>query len=202
VTFDPTPPERPWTPPPRSALGVRQLLGAILVLLPVILLLGGLSRCSFSPAGPSVDPSAGPTVDAPALLRDAAPHVPFTVRIPAVPPGWRSNSVDESALDGGRAVRVGYVTGSGRYLRLMQSDAAEQALLLDSMGAVPPALGTVEAGERRWVTYGVEGDEPVWVADVDGVRLLITGSGDESEFRVLAAAALAGEQLPLGTAPR
>lgn len=201
VTSDPTPPEGPWTPPPRSTLGVRHLLGAILVLLPVVLLLGSLSQCSFSPGGPSVDPSAGPTVDAAAQLRAAAPQVPFAVRVPAVPPGWRANAVDQVGMDGARAVRVGYVTPGGRYVRLVQSDASEEALLLDTTGAVPPARGTVEAGGRSWVGYGVEGDEPVWVADVDGVRLLVTGSGDEGEFRTLAEAAVAGEVLPAG-APR
>lgn len=202
MTFDPTPPERPWTPPPRSALGLRQLLGAILVLLPVILLFGLLSRCSFSPGGPEIDSAAGPTVDAPGRLREAAPQVPFELRVPAVPPGWRSNSVDQVALNGERAVRVGYVTGSGRFVRLAQSNAPEAALLMDSMGAVPPGQGTVDVGGRQWVVYGAAGDEPVWVADLGDVRLLVTGSGDDSEFRALAAAALAGERLPVGNAPR
>ncbi|MGQ0575284.1 MAG: DUF4245 domain-containing protein [Pseudonocardia sp.] len=200
MTFDAGPPERPWTPPPRSSLGVRQLVGAILVLLPVILLFGGLSRCSFSPGGPSFDPSAGPSVDAPALLRDLAPQVPFVLRVPAVPPGWRANAVDRAALDGGSAVRVGYLTGAGRYVQLVQSDAAEEIVVRDAAGALPPGRGTVEVAGRVWVVYG--GAEPVWVADVDGVRLLVTGSGDDAEFRVLAAAVLAGARLPVGAAPR
>lgn len=200
MTSDPRPPERPWTPPPRSALGPRQLIGALLVLLPVMLLFGGLSRCSFSPGGPSVDPSAGPTVDAPALLRAAAPQVPFALRIPAVPPGWHSNAVNRALIDGGQIVRAGYVTGAGRYLQLVQSDATEEAVLRDVARSVPPGSGTVEAGGQRWVVY--QGAEPFWVADVGGVRLLITGSAGEGEFRALAEAALAGEQLPVGAAPR
>lgn len=178
------------------------MVGALLVLLPVILLFGSLSRCSFSPAGPSVEPGAGPTVDAPALLRDLAPQVPFALRIPAVPPGWRSNAVDQVGIDGGRAVQAGYVTGAGRYLRLVQSDAPEQAMLADAAGSVPPARGAVDVAGQRWVVYGADGSEAVWVADVAGVRLLITGSGGEEEFRTLAAATLAGEQLPPGTVPR
>jgi hypothetical protein len=206
VTFDSTPPERPVAPPPRSALGARQLIAAILVLLPVILLAGALSRCSFAPGGPEIDPAAGPAVDAAALLRAAAPQVPFALRVAAVPPGWRSNAVDQSAVDGGRVVRVGYVTGAGRYLRLVQSNAPEEVVVRDAVGTVPAARGTVEAGGRPWVIYGgpppaaapdpARRDEAVWVTDLDGVRLLLTGSAGEDEFRTLAAAVLAGEVLP------
>ncbi|MGD9527808.1 DUF4245 domain-containing protein [Pseudonocardia sp.] len=201
MTFDPTPPHEPRRPPPRSALGPRQLVGAILVLLPVVLLLGGLSRCSFAPGGPEIDPSAGPAVDAPALLRDAARLAPFAVRIPAVPPGWRSNAVDRATVAGGpgTAVRAGYVTGAGRYLELVQSDAPEEALVRDVAGTVPPPTGVVDVGGTRWVVYG--GDEALWVADVAGVRLLVTGSAGEDEFRTLAEATLAGETLPAGTPP-
>jgi hypothetical protein len=201
VTFDPSPPHEPGRPPPRSALGSRQLLGAILVLLPVVLLLGGLSRCSFAPGGPEIDPSAGPTVDAPVLLRDAARQAPFTVRIPAVPPGWRSNAVDRATVAGGpsTSVRVGYVTGAARYLELVQSDAPEEVLVRDVAGTESRPTGVVDLGGARWVVY--DGDEPLWVADVAGVRLLVTGSAGEDEFRTLAEATLAGETLPAGTPP-
>lgn len=175
------------------------MLGALLVLLPVVLLLGGLSQCTFSPGGPDVDPAAGPTVDAPALLRGLAPQVPFAVRVPAVPPGWRSNSVDRAAVEGGSVVRVGYVTGATRFLEAVQSDAPEEAAVRAVAGTVPAPTGTVDAGGARWVVYG--GDEPVWVADVGGVRLLVSGSAEENEYRTLAQALLAGETLPVGTAP-
>lgn len=210
---DPAPPDRPPTPPdptfakpPRSALGVRQLVGALMVLVPVILLLGGLSRCSFSPGGPSVDRGAVPTVDAPAELRALAPQIEFGLRIPAVPPNWPSNSVDQVVVEDGRAVRTGYLTADRRYLRLLQSDASEQALLVSDTGGVPQARGTTEAGGREWVVYGTEGEEPVWVTEVPTpgattVRLLITGSGTEVDFRTLAVATLAGELLPVGAAP-
>jgi hypothetical protein len=46
-----------------------------------------------------------------------------------------------------------------------------------------------------WVTYEGAG-EAVRVADVDGVRLAITGSGDDAEFRTLAEATTGGAVLP------
>ncbi len=177
-----------------------------MVLVPVILLLGGLSRCSFSPGGPSVDRGAVPIVDAPAELRGLAPQIEFGLRIPAVPPNWPSNSVDQVVVEDGRAVRTGYLTADRRYLRLLQSDASEQAVLVSDTGGVPIARGTTEVAGQRWVVYGAEGAEPVWVAEVPApgtasVRLLITGSGTEADFRTLAAATLAGELLPVGAAP-
>lgn len=195
--------------PPRSALTMRDMLVALAILVPLILVFGGMTRaCTFSPGGPTVDSSRLPVVDAPAELRALAPLVPFPVRIPAVPAGWRSNSVDQDLLEGDRVVRTGYLTPDGRYLRLLQSEAGEAALLAVETGARPvPASGPVEVAGQRWVTYGEADDEQIWVAEVPvpggrPVRLLITGSGAEPQFRTLAGAALAGEVLPAGAAPR
>ncbi len=214
----------PYSKPPRSALGARHLLGALAVLIPLVLLAGGLSQCSFSPGGPSVDPAAAPSVDAAAELRALAPRTPFPLRVPAVPAGWRANAVDDVPVADRRGVRAGYLTPEGRYLRLWQSDAGEEALLMAEAGGVPPGRGTVDVGGQRWVVNGGEGEEPVWVAEVPAlglqqgapaatgpqrggpaptggpapVRLLITGSAGESGFRALAEAALAGEVLPAG----
>ena len=206
MTSDPDPAPRwvggppPPSKPPRSALTVRDMVVAMAVLVAVVLLVAGVSQsCTFAPGGPTVDASRLPVVDAPAQLR--ALRVPFAVRIPAVPPDWRSNSVDQDLVAGVRAVRTGYITPAGRFLRLWQSDAPEPALLALEAGAEPvPATGAVDVGGQRWVAYGAADDEPIWIAEVPTpgtapLRLLITGSGDEDEFRALAGGALAGELL-------
>ncbi len=193
--------------PPRSAMTMRDMVVALAVLVVVILLVGGVSRaCSFSPAGPTIDPTGLPVVDAPAALRALAPDVPFAVRIPTVPPGWRSNSVGQDRVpDGaGRAVRTGFLTPESRYLRLLQSNAPEAALLKAETGARPVAArGTEDVGGQRWVVYGDSPREPIWIAEVPtpgaaSVRLLITGSGRVDDFRALAAAVVAGELLRVG----
>ena len=53
--------------------------------------------CSFAPGGPTIDPAGAPVVDAPAALREL--RVPLPLRIPAVPAGWRSNSVGQDRVD-------------------------------------------------------------------------------------------------------
>jgi hypothetical protein len=191
--------------PARSALTVRDMLVALAVLVVVVGFVGGLTRgCSFSPGGPTIDSGAVPVVDAPAELRRLAPVVPFALRIPAVPPGWRSNSAGQDLLDpadpaDGRAVRVGYLTPEGRYLRVVQSDGTEEALLASETGAAgAPALGTTDVAGQRFVVYGSEDDEPIWIGELDGVRVLLTGSGGEADYQALAGAVLGGEQLAVG----
>lgn len=183
------------------------MLVALGVLVVVVLLFGGLTgSCSFSPTGPTVDSARLPVVDAPAELRALAPTIPFPVRVPAVPPGWRSNSVDQDLVTGGRAVRTGYVLPDSRYLRVLQSDAATEALLAVEAGAGPvPAKGPVDVGGQRWVVYGAGEDEPIWIGELAApapVRVLLTGSGSEDAYRALAGAVVAGEVLPVGAAPR
>jgi hypothetical protein len=174
------------------------MVGAVALLVVIVLVFAGVTRsCSFAPAGPSVDPGAGPTVDAPAQLRVLAGAVPFPVRVPALPPDWRANSAGTEQVGGARAVRVGYLTPSGRFLRLVQSNADEPALLATEAQGTPIASGPVVVSGTTWVSYADDDNrEPIRVATLDGVRLLITGSGSDDDFRTLAAAATAGEVLP------
>jgi hypothetical protein len=189
----------PPVKPARSALTMRDLLGAVGLLVVVVLVIGGLTRgCTFAPAGPTVDPAAGPTVDAPSQLRALAGSTPFALRVPAVPADWRANAVGTVQVGpgGNRAVRTGYVTPAGRYLRVVQSDADEEALLAEEARGRPVGTGAVDVAGTSWVTYSGDTREPVWIANVDGVRLLITGSGDDAEFRTSAAGTTGGQILP------
>jgi hypothetical protein len=192
---DPGPPGKP----PRSALTVRDLVGAVVVLVAIVLVFAGVTRsCSFAPGGPSVDPGAGPTVDAPAQLRVIAKAMPFPLRVPAVPPDWRANAVSTERVGtaGARAVRTGYLTPDGRFLRLVQSDAGEAALLATEAEGAPVASGPVVVNGTTWVSYTDDTREPIRIAALDDVRLLITGSGTDDDFRTLAAAATGGRVLP------
>ncbi len=178
---------------------MRDMLGALVVLALVVLAAGGLSRsCTFAPTGPTVDASRLPAVDALAELARLAPGTPFPVRVPAVPADWRANAVDRSSLpEGGRIVRAGYITPDGRYLRLQQGDATEEAMLSAEAGGGPaPAQGVVDVDGQQWVAYTGERREPIWITDVAGVRMLVTGSGSEADFHTLAAAAVRGEVVP------
>jgi hypothetical protein len=176
--------------PARSALTLRHMIAAVGALVLVVLVLGFVSSgAGFSPAGPGADSSAVRVIDAPGQLHDLATDVPFALRVPPTPPGWRANSVGKDVIGAKQVARVGYLTPSGGYVQLQQSDATEDALVAAAAGARSMvAQGAQNVGGLSWVVYGTRPGEPVWIADTGGVRLAITGSGTDDEFRTLAAA--------------
>lgn len=170
------------------------MVGALLVLAVVALAIGGVTRaCSFAPAGPVVDPSAVPTIDAAAALDRYARSVPFPVRVPSPPAGWRSTTAGLDPVGGtstAKAVRVGYLTPENRFVRLMQSDVPEETMLTIVTGPRQvPARGPVDVAGHRWVGYGADDAEPIWITDTGAARLLVTGSGSAADLAALAAAA-------------
>jgi hypothetical protein len=178
--------------PGRAGLRMRDMVGAVVVLLLIIgAVLAWFGGCSFSPGRPSVDQASVPSADASAALTRAAGSVAFPVREPAVPKGWRANSTSTASVGAGEVVvRVGWLTASGKYLQLSQSGGTVQDVLVTETGQAkaPAATGSVQVDGVRWTSYPGRRDEPVWVTELDGTVVLVTGSASESEFRQLATA--------------
>lgn len=171
----------------------------------VVLAVAGLvGLCSFNPGGPAVDRAAAPAVDAPRELTRVAREVDFPLRSPAVPDGWSASAflvlpVDSDDDDKGSIVRVGWLLPESGYARLGQSGATELDLARAETGQdAPIAAGAVEIGGRTWVAYRGVRDEPVWITEIDGARLAVTGSAGEAGLRALAEAALTADPLPTG----
>ncbi len=185
----------------RGQQSARDVLLSMVPLVLIVLTLVGLAgMCSFSPGGPSIDPRAVPTVDAAERLGRAASTVPFPVRSPELPAGWRANSASVEWVgaepDAPRAVRVGWRTPGGNYLRLSQSSAGEAELAVFETEQRAAPTGAVQAAGRVWVRYPGPRAEQAWVTDLGEVRLLVTGSGTEEQFRTLADATLDAPVLP------
>lgn len=182
----------------------RDMVISLLLLLPLVGFMALLGRsCSFSPTGPTVDPN-GPAARAQVNphppLGAAARRVSFPVREPATPAGWRVTSVDQRPGPGGAgAVRVSWLTGGGKYLRLVQTAAGtdEGALVTEETAGPPrgPAAPITSAG-GQWVGYPGGNGEPAWTRTAEGARWLITGSGTPEEFQALASAVTAAAPLP------
>ena len=174
---------------PRHLQTTRDMVLTMLPLVLIVLALAGLARaCSFSPGGPTA--SAPPSVDAAAALSIDARTLTFPLRLPVLPAGWVSNSGNRHTVagaQGGVVSDTGWISPAGRYLRLAQSSASEDALLADEVEGRRSASGVTSAGGRDWVVYTQQDAEPVWIANLGDVRLLITGSGTDAEFRTLAA---------------
>jgi hypothetical protein len=184
----------PHPPSSRGSTELSAFVKGVLVLGVVVLACTGLVRaCSFAPGGPEVDRSALRPVDATRALTDAAGRTGFPVRVPAVPADWVAQSSDAAPLAGtaDRAVRVGWLTPDDRFVRLVQTAGSEATAVRSEQGD-PGPRGTVQAGGRPWVVHAGVRDEPVWVTEVDGVRLLVTGDARPEALTTLAAAAVNG----------
>jgi hypothetical protein len=186
--------------PGRAGLRMRDMVGAIVVLLVIVGVLVAATRgCSFDPGGPNISPDTAPSVDASAKLRDAAGSVAFPLRQPSLPREWRANSSSTTAVGSGAGanvvVRVGWVTPGGRYLQLSQSGGNAADVLAAETGESGRATGSVEVDGVTWDVHSSRRDEVAWLTMLDGAVTVVTGSGTEEEFRVLAAAVRQAEPL-------
>lgn len=177
------------------------------LVLACIVLAGVAGTCSFRPGGMSAGPV--PSYDAVAALNADAQTLGFPVRLPKLPEGWQPNSGSRGSIADGRSdssgqrlraviSRVGYLSPTGMYLGLTQSNADETALVT----AVHPGLhptGTEDVDGTAWVVYAGD-DEPVWTTRLTGktgvAQLAITGAGSADQFRTLAAATQSQAPLP------
>jgi len=205
VTTQPQPAPKP--PKPRLLQDGRDMFWSIAPLVAACIVLAGvLGMCSFAPNGPGKGPT--PSYDAPAALQADADALKIPIRLPRLTDGWQSNSGSRKGIDGGRtdpssgqkfravSSTVGYLTPSGMYLSLTQSNADEDQLVASINADLYPT-GTQDVDGVKWVVYeGGERDgrpaEPVWTTRLNGAggpaQIAITGAAGTDEYRTLAAA--------------
>ncbi|MEB3031513.1 DUF4245 domain-containing protein [[Mycobacterium] nativiensis] len=210
MTSEPQPPTLPAPRPakPRLLQDGRDMFWSIAPLVLACIVLAGLAgTCSFNPGGNPTGPV--PSYDAVAALNADAQTFGFPVRLPHLPEGWQPNSGGRGSITDGhsdssgqrlRAVtsRVGYISPTGMYISLTQSNADEVPLVASLSPALHPT-GTEDVDGATWVVY--EGDgQPVWTTRLTSkagpVQLAITGAGSVDEFRTLAAATQSQAPLP------
>ena len=183
---------------PRHLLSGRDMAYSIIPLVLICLVLAGASRaCSFSPGGPQAAPPVA--VDAAASLTANARTVDFPVRLPGLPGGWTANSGSVTTVPGaagGTVIATGWISPAGRYLRLAQSDASPDALRAEQLDGDRTPTSAEDLAGTSWTIFTATGSETAWVADLGTVRLLITGSGTDQEFRTLAISTTTADPLP------
>ncbi|GFG55453.1 hypothetical protein CQY20_05530 [Mycolicibacterium agri] len=200
MTTEPQP--APKAAKPRLLQDGRDMFWSMAPLVVVCILFAGvLGMCSFAPSGPG--PGPVPNYDAPAALQADADALGIPIRVPALPEGWRSNSGSRAGIEGGRtdpsgrqaravSSTVGYLTPSGMYLALTQSNADEEKLVESVENDLVPT-GAQDVAGVSWVVYeGNEGAEPVWTTRLDGptgpAQIAIKGAAGTDEYRTLASA--------------
>jgi len=209
VTSQPEPTARPAKP--RLLQDGRDMFWSIAPLVAACIVLAGVvGMCSFAPGGSNR--GEVPSYDAAGALRADAQTLGFPVRLPQLPAGWQSNSGGRGGIADGRTdpstgqrlravtSTVGYISPTGMYLSLTQSNADEAKLV----GSIHPSMyptGTVDVHGTRWITYqGDGGVEPVWTTRLTSpagpAQEAITGAGSTDQFRTLAAATQSQPPLP------
>ncbi len=179
-----------------------------------IALAGLVGMCSFAPTGPKS--GKVPTYDVVGALTSDAETLGFPIRMPTLPQGWQSNSGRRAGLDAGRTdpktgkaeralvSTVGYLTPTGMYVSLTQSNADEDKLV-GSINAGMYPTGAQDVAGTKWIVYdgaNADGDdaEPVWTTRLSSpggsTQIAITGAGSPEEFRTLATATQSQSPLP------
>lgn len=171
-----------------------------------VVLAGMVGMCTFAPGG--TNRGTVPSYDAAGALRADAQTLGFPVRLPRLPAGWQPNSGSRGDIESGRTdpstgqrlravtSTVGYISPTGMYLSLTQSNADEDKLV----GSIHPLMyptGTADVEGTRWIVYDGSSQtgartEPVWTTRLDSpagpAQIAITGAGSVDQFRTLAAA--------------
>jgi hypothetical protein len=184
-----------------------------------ILLAGLVGMCAFQPGGTNT--GTIPSYDAAAALRADAQTLGFPIRLPQLPAGWQSNSGGRGGIQNGRTdpssgqrvnaatSTVGYLSPTGMYLSLTQSNADEEKLVGSIHSAAYPT-GAVDLAGTHWVVYqgagrgadqsGGADAEPVWTtrltSPAGATQVAITGAGSTDQFRTLATATQSQPPLP------
>jgi len=212
VAGEPAPVPKPAKP--RLLQDGRDMLWSLIPLvLGCILLAGLVGMCSFQLGS---NKGAIPSYDAAAALRADAATLGFPIRLPQLPAGWQANSGSRGGIENGRTDPstdqrlnaatsiVGYISPTGMYLSLTQSNADEDKLV----GSIHPSAyptGTVDVAGTNWVVYHGAGQsgadaEPVWTTRLTGpsgaTQIAITGAGSTDQFRTLASATQSQPPLP------
>ncbi|MFN7243898.1 MAG: DUF4245 domain-containing protein [Dietzia cercidiphylli] len=181
-------------PKPRILQGNRDMFWSVVVLMAIVGIFAGVAgQCTFSPSGPQQ--GAIPEFDAEASLRQDARSLGFPVRSPDVPEEWTSNSGRVESFADTTSSHVGWVTGERSFVELVQSDAPEEAFR-SLNGGPRPSRTIVPVTGQEWTVYTGDDVRPVWVLDLDDVRVAVTGSATTSDFEALAAAVQDTEPLP------
>jgi hypothetical protein len=208
VTTQPEPTAKPAKP--RLLQDGRDMFWSIAPLVAACIILAGVvGMCTFAPGG--INRGSVPSYNAVSALRADAQTLGFPVRLPRLPEGWQPNSGGRGGIPDGRTdpstgqrlhaatSTVGYISPTGMYLSLTQSNADEDKLV----GSIHPSMypsGTLDVDGTRWIVYQGDGVESVWTtrlkSPAGAAQVAITGAGGVDQFRTLAVATQSQPPLP------
>lgn len=162
------------------------ILTLVVMFIAVGLTIGFTGLCSFNPGKPENGPVH--EVDAASFVNMEARRVDYPVRLPKVPEDWVSNSTRAGMAAGKQTTIIGYVTASGAFIQVTQTDA--EASQLPDDGKNRRRDGATDVEGTTWTQYVPAEDNVrrVWVGDLGDSRAIIEGTANDEEFTQLASA--------------
>jgi hypothetical protein len=101
---------------------------------------------------------------------------------------WRPISAAFQTADGGKVLRIGYVTPSGAGVLLVQSDVPAERLLPAELTGSGQPRGATDVAGQSWQRYTARPGEQALVLLQPERTVIVVGSAEEDELRELAAA--------------
>lgn len=128
------------------------------------------------------------------IVVDPAPTIAYARSVNAFPvsepigldAGWRPVNVDFQQVDGGRTLRIGYVSPNGDGVQVVQSNVPAEQLLPAELTREAQPQGAVELAGRTWQRYTARPGEWAVVLIEAGRTVIVVGSADERELHDLA----------------
>jgi len=167
--------------PKRTVRGWRDMVLSLAVLLvPIMIAIGVWQYLSSGQQVNVVDPGSAITQ---ARQADA-----FPVLVPhGLPAGWRSTSAETTVSGKTVTLRIGYVTPSGGFAQLVESNKDSAALLSGSVPASAAPTGSVRIGGHDWARYNGDKQRAVLALLEPNRTVLAVGQTSDDELRDLAA---------------
>jgi uncharacterized protein DUF4245 len=169
------------TPQRRRSGGWRDMVYSLLALLvPILIAFGAWQYLNSDRQVNTVDPSES--------IAEAHQSARFTVITPhGLPDGWKTTSADTTLSGKTVTLRLGYVTPSGGFAQLVESDRDSAALLAGSVPRDARPAGTERIAGAPWSKYTGEKNHAVLALLRPHRTILVVGQTSDTEMRALAA---------------
>ncbi len=180
---------------PRILHSSKDMIWSLIPLLIICAIVAVASgNCSVGLTGQASDDQT-PEFDVSNALQADARDLPFPIRLPDTPDGWKPNSGSTLPVGGTTVSNVGWISDVGAYVQLSQTNAAEDDLVVFLGDGEALGTGTRTEGGREWVTYA-NGDKKFWITDLGEVRVAVLSRGPDEDMSELARGVLAKQPLP------
>jgi hypothetical protein len=154
------------------------LLSMLVLLVPIVLIIGLFQFLGGDREVTVVDPAPAVAEARQAGLAVAAPR--------GLPSGWRPTSAVTRKIGDSVTLRIGYVSPSGGFVQLIESNADAEFVLRGELTADARPDGTKRIKGRSWQSYPGRGKERALVLLEPKRTIVVLGKAPAEELAALA----------------